>query len=45
MYANLAGFQFNHSLPRIAAIETKLLEILEACKSNAHGIEQLNAHV
>jgi hypothetical protein len=30
---------------RIATIETKLLEILEACNSNAQGIEQLNAHV
>jgi hypothetical protein len=30
---------------RIAAIETKLPEILEACNSNAWGIEQLNAHV
>jgi len=30
---------------RITAIETKLLEILEACNSNAQGIEQLNAHV
>jgi hypothetical protein len=30
---------------RIVAIETKLPEILEACISNAQGIEQLNAHV
>jgi hypothetical protein len=30
---------------RIAAIETKLLEILETCNSNARGIEQLNVHV
>ena len=30
---------------RIATIETKLPEILEACNSNARGIEQLNAHV
>jgi len=30
---------------RIVAIETKLPEILEACNSNARGIEQLNAHV
>jgi hypothetical protein len=30
---------------RIVAIETKLLEILEACNSNARGIEQLNVHV
>jgi hypothetical protein len=30
---------------RIATIETKLPEILEACNSNARGIEQLNVHV
>jgi hypothetical protein len=30
---------------RIVAIETKLPEILEACNSNARGIEQLNDHV
>jgi hypothetical protein len=30
---------------RIATIERKLSEILEACNSNARGIEQLNAHV
>jgi hypothetical protein len=30
---------------QITAIETKLPEILEACNSNARGIEQLNAHV
>jgi hypothetical protein len=30
---------------QIAAIETKLPEIVEACNSNARGIEQLNVHV
>jgi hypothetical protein len=30
---------------KITAIETKLSKILEACNSNARGIEQLNAHV
>jgi hypothetical protein len=30
---------------RNATIETKLPEILEACNSNAWGIEQLNVHV
>jgi hypothetical protein len=30
---------------QIAAIETKLSKILEACNSNARGIEQLNVHV
>jgi hypothetical protein len=30
---------------RIATIKTKLPKILEACNSNARGIEQLNAHV
>jgi len=30
---------------QIAAIETKLPKILEACNSNVQGIEQLNAHV
>jgi hypothetical protein len=30
---------------QIATIEIKLLEILEACNSNARGIEQLNVHV
>jgi hypothetical protein len=30
---------------RIVAIETKLSKILEACNSNARGIEQLSVHL